>query len=152
MYEALPYYQRIPDFPAVADQKLQRRCYLILGVWQTADGQQTAIFRADGTCSIFGQTLYFAVDGYALKTGAAADALTLTHKLTVLNKDSLTLRVLTDGKNTVYQLRHLSDETMVCIQRPEYGGGEIWLDDELVRKDGLFLPEELRCLNPDALR
>ncbi|MDD3213971.1 MAG: aminopeptidase, partial [Eubacteriales bacterium] len=26
---------------------------------------------------------------------------------------------------------------MVCIQRPEYGGGEIWLDDELVRKDGL---------------
>ena len=41
---------------------------------------------------------------------------------------------------------------MVCIQRPEYGGGEIWLDDELVRKDGLFLPEELRCLNPDALR
>jgi hypothetical protein len=112
VYEALPYYQRIPDFPAVADQKLQRRCYLILGVWQTADGQQTAIFRADGTCSIFGQTLYFAVDGYALKTGAAADALTLTHKLTVLNKDSLTLRVLTDGKNTVYQLRHLSDETM----------------------------------------
>lgn len=41
---------------------------------------------------------------------------------------------------------------LVCIQRPEYGGGEIWLDDELVRKDGLFLPEELRCLNPDALK
>ena len=40
---------------------------------------------------------------------------------------------------------------LVCIQRPEYGGGEIWLDDELVRKDGLFVPEALRCLNPDAL-
>ncbi len=41
---------------------------------------------------------------------------------------------------------------MVCIQRPEYGGGEIWLDDELVRKDGLFVPGELTCLNPEALK
>jgi len=40
---------------------------------------------------------------------------------------------------------------LVCIQRPEYGGGEIWLDDELVRKDGLFVPQELQCLNPEAL-
>ena len=41
---------------------------------------------------------------------------------------------------------------LVCIQRPEYGGGEIWLDDELIRKDGLFVTDDLRCLNPDALR
>lgn len=41
---------------------------------------------------------------------------------------------------------------LVCIQRPEYGGGEIWLDDELVRRDGLFVPDALRCLNPEALR
>ena len=41
---------------------------------------------------------------------------------------------------------------LVCVQRPEYGGGEIWLDDELVRKDGLFMPEELQCLNPEALK
>jgi aminopeptidase len=40
---------------------------------------------------------------------------------------------------------------MVCIQRPEYGGGEIWLDDELVRKDGLFVPQALRRLNPEEL-
>ena len=25
---------------------------------------------------------------------------------------------------------------MVCIQRPEYGGGEIWFDGKLIRKDG----------------
>lgn len=37
---------------------------------------------------------------------------------------------------------------MVCIQTPEYGGGEIWFDDVLVRKDGLFVPEELKPLNP----
>ena len=27
---------------------------------------------------------------------------------------------------------------LVQIQRPEYGGGEIWFDDKLVRKDGVF--------------
>lgn len=41
---------------------------------------------------------------------------------------------------------------LVCIQRPEYGGGEIWLDGELIRKDGLFVPPALQGLNPDALR
>ena len=30
--------------------------------------------------------------------------------------------------------------------------GEIWFDDVLVRKDGLFVIDELLCMNPDALR
>lgn len=40
---------------------------------------------------------------------------------------------------------------LVFIQRPEYGGGEIWFDDTLVRKDGVFVPEELQSLNPENL-
>ena len=40
---------------------------------------------------------------------------------------------------------------MVCIQRPEYGGGEIWFDGELIRKDGLFVPPALQPLNPAEL-
>lgn len=40
---------------------------------------------------------------------------------------------------------------LVQIQRPEYGGGEIWIDGRLVRKDGLFVVEELLDLNPDRL-
>lgn len=36
---------------------------------------------------------------------------------------------------------------MVCIQRPDYGGGEIWFDDELLRKDGKFLAPDLKPLN-----
>jgi aminopeptidase len=40
---------------------------------------------------------------------------------------------------------------MVLIQRPEYGGGEIWFDGELVRRDGLFVAEELAGLNPEHL-
>ncbi len=41
---------------------------------------------------------------------------------------------------------------LVCIQTPEYGGGEMYFDGELVRKDGLFVVEDLICLNPDALK
>jgi aminopeptidase len=41
---------------------------------------------------------------------------------------------------------------LVLIQRPEYGGGEVWFDGELIRKDGLFLPKDLRPLNPEHLK
>ena len=40
---------------------------------------------------------------------------------------------------------------MVQIQRPEYGGGEIWFDGELIRKDGIFVKKELKKLNPGYL-
>jgi aminopeptidase len=40
---------------------------------------------------------------------------------------------------------------MVLIQRPDWGGGEVWFDDELIRKDGLFQPKDLRLLNPENL-
>ena len=36
---------------------------------------------------------------------------------------------------------------MVCIQRPDYGGGEIYFDGKLIRKDGQFLAPELLPLN-----
>ena len=32
------------------------------------------------------------------------------------------------------------------------GGGEVWFDDVLIRKDGMFVPEELHCLNPENLK
>jgi aminopeptidase len=41
---------------------------------------------------------------------------------------------------------------LVCIQTPEYGGGEIWFDDVLIRKDGKFVLKELDVLNPDKLK
>jgi aminopeptidase len=40
---------------------------------------------------------------------------------------------------------------LVCIQRPEYGGGEIYFDDVLIRKDGRFVLPELFALNPENL-
>lgn len=41
---------------------------------------------------------------------------------------------------------------LVCIQRPEYGGGEMYFDGRLVRKDGRFVIKELECLNPENLK
>ena len=40
---------------------------------------------------------------------------------------------------------------LVLIQTPECGGGEIYFDGELIRKDGRFIPEDLKCLNPENL-
>lgn len=40
---------------------------------------------------------------------------------------------------------------LVLIQRPEYGGGEIYFDDVLIRKDGRFVLPQLECLNPENL-
>ncbi len=41
---------------------------------------------------------------------------------------------------------------LVLIQTPEFGGGEIYFDDRLIRKDGLFVVPELEPLNPDNLK
>ena len=40
---------------------------------------------------------------------------------------------------------------LVCIQTPAYGGGEIWMDGELIRKDGLFVHSAFKGLNPENL-
>jgi aminopeptidase len=41
---------------------------------------------------------------------------------------------------------------MVSIQRPDYGGGGIYFDGKLIRRDGEFLPKQLRSLNRNASR
>lgn len=41
---------------------------------------------------------------------------------------------------------------LVLIMTPEWGGGEIYFDDVLIRKDGVFVLPELECLNPENLK
>jgi aminopeptidase len=41
---------------------------------------------------------------------------------------------------------------LVLIQREEWGGGEIYFDDVLIRKNGIFVIPELECLNPENLK
>lgn len=41
---------------------------------------------------------------------------------------------------------------LVLIMTEKYGGGEIYFDGELIRKDGRFVTDDLLCLNPEALK
>lgn len=41
---------------------------------------------------------------------------------------------------------------LVLIQLPEFGGGEIYFDGKLIRKDGRFTLPELQGLNPENLK
>jgi len=41
---------------------------------------------------------------------------------------------------------------LVCVQTPEYGGGEIFFDGTLVRENGRFVIPELKGLNPENLK
>ncbi len=41
---------------------------------------------------------------------------------------------------------------LILIQTPEFGGGEIYFDDVLIRRDGMFVIPELFGLNPENLR
>ncbi|MCG3126260.1 MAG: hypothetical protein CHACPFDD_01091 [Phycisphaerae bacterium] len=41
---------------------------------------------------------------------------------------------------------------MVLIQTPEHGGGEMYFDDKLVRKNGVFVIDDLKPLNPENLK
>ena len=41
---------------------------------------------------------------------------------------------------------------LVLIQTKEHGGGEIYFDDVLIRKNGRFVLKELECLNPENLK
>ena len=41
---------------------------------------------------------------------------------------------------------------MVTLRRSEQGGGEIYFDNVIIRKDGLFVLRELEGLNPENLQ
>jgi len=41
---------------------------------------------------------------------------------------------------------------LVLVQTKEFGGGEIYFDDVLIRKDGIFVVDELKGLNPENLK
>mgnify|MGYP001550416064 CR=1 FL=1 len=40
---------------------------------------------------------------------------------------------------------------LILRMDPDAGGGEVWFDDKLIRKDGQFVLDELLGLNPDQL-
>ena len=43
-------------------------------------------------------------------------------------------------------------EWLEQLLREEYGGGTITFDDEVIRENGIFIVDDLKGLNPDALK
>lgn len=41
---------------------------------------------------------------------------------------------------------------MVSIQRPDYGGGDVYFDGKLIRRNGDFLPKQLQSLNRNRFK
>lgn len=41
---------------------------------------------------------------------------------------------------------------IVCMQDKAHGGGEIWFDNTLIRKDGMFVVDDLKALDPENLK
>lgn len=107
-YEALPFYQRVSGYRDVAEKKLTRRAYLILGEWQSSTGK-TAAFRSDGTCDLMGETLFFRVSNFSLYTGTEASNMTVTHKLSSIDQTSMSLRDVRDGRDVVYKLERIAE-------------------------------------------
>ena len=112
-YEAMPYYQH-----AQAEEKLDRRAYLILGEWQSATGK-TAVFRKDGTCSLMGEELCFRVSNFSLYTGASPESMTITHKISVLDRNGMSLRDQRNGQDVLYKFSRKGDFELPKMALPE---------------------------------
>lgn len=102
VYQAYPYYQEISDERRVKE-RLKEACYLVLGTWQDTAGNAYT-FNLDGTCTLAGESLYFAVDGLTIRTGTSADSLTATHQLTGISATSAWLFDQRNGANVRIRL------------------------------------------------
>ena len=107
----MPYYQRVGDYRQTAEKKLERRAYLILGEWTSGTGR-TAVFLPDGTCDLMGEKLFFRVSNFSLYTGVSADEMTITHKLSNIDKKSMSLRDIRDGQDVVYKFERVGEWTL----------------------------------------
>ena len=107
-YEALPYYQRVGDYRDTAEKKLERRAYLILGEWVSTTGK-TAVFSTDGTCDLLGEKLYYRVSNFSLYTGLSETEMTITHKLSAIDKTYMSLRDIRDGQDVVYKFDRVGE-------------------------------------------
>ena len=107
-YEAMPYYERVRDYRDTAEKKLTRRAYRILGQWTSTSGK-TALFRPDGTCDLMGEELYFRVSNFSVYTGAAPDTMTITHKLSSIDDNGMSLRDIRNGGDTVYKFTRVTE-------------------------------------------
>jgi len=107
-FEALKYYQLIPDYRDVASYRLERPVYKLMGKWETERGQ-TFEFREDGSCNLIGDEAYYYVPNmYAVNTGSEPNPTTLTYEIVSQKQSALTLR--NTKTRTTYRLKRVEEE------------------------------------------
>ena len=116
-YEALPFYQRAVGYRDTKDKKLERRAYLILGQWESTSGKE-AVFNPDGTCELLGEKLYFRVNNFSVFTGVDPDSMTVTHKLSAIDKNGMSLRDISTSEETVYKFTRKGEFDLPSTQLP----------------------------------
>lgn len=105
-FAALPYYRAVPDYKEAA-QRLESPCYRLVGTWQDESGAVYS-FSEDGTCTLAGEKLFFAMNNDTISTGETAEALMVSHRVSSLKENTAIL----------YDLR-LSTVTAVKLTRME---------------------------------
>jgi hypothetical protein len=113
----------------------------------------------------FDRRLVFVEHGHGDAVGGEVDADRLTETSGATGKDFQFNAPLPDDQSTIIRvpLRALINgdlkynivirpQDTITVQTPEAGGGEVWFDGKLVRKDGMFVVDELKGLNPENLK
>lgn len=103
-FEALLYYRKILDYGDVADKKLNRTVYRLIGTWESAKGTKM-IFRDDGTCSIDGKEGCYNATQYALHIGDTPDTLKYTYNVSTIADQQLVL--LYEKTNTYFRMQRV---------------------------------------------
>ena len=102
-YEALPYYELIPEYRDVASKKLSRTCYRLLNDWVSSKGAEMS-FRRDGTCTVEGEEYCFYATQYAIFLGQSPDFDDMEYVFNILKCKDDVLDLKNESKNIIYRM------------------------------------------------
>ena len=106
-FEALVYYKQIMDYKDVAETRLKKIVYQLIGTWESSKGSYME-FREDGTCTIDNRNYYYYTPNvYALHIGDQPDDLTYTYEIVSFSENSMTLRQV--KQKTLYRMTRVKD-------------------------------------------
>ena len=107
-FEALVYYKQIMDYRDVAENRMKKMVYQLMGIWKNNKDDSYMEFREDGTCTIENRNYYYyAPNIYALNIGDQPDDLAYTYEIVTYSEHYLTLRHV--KQKTIYRMTRVED-------------------------------------------
>ena len=102
-YEALPYYEMIPEYRDVESKKLSRTCYRLMGKWVSQKGAEME-FRRDGTCVIEGTEYCYYATQYAIFLGQTPEFDDMEYVFNILKCREDVLDLKNEDRNMIYRM------------------------------------------------